>query len=100
MKKISVTAEVTGLLPKISNHARVRMCGRRISEEDIESALLYGRSVHTRGAVIYAVGHKESQQWRMRGVNLERCEGLQVVCSHDGAVITAYRNRNFAALRH
>lgn len=33
------------------------------------------------------------------GVDLSGVEGVQVVCSRDGAILTVYRNKNFRGLR-
>jgi len=75
------------------------MSARRISEDDIALVMTFGRVIHTRGAVIHVIGHRETVRLRQRGVNLERCEGLHVVCSPDGAVITVYRNHDLSSLR-
>ena len=81
----------------LTNHARKRMSGRGIRPEDIDLVLSFGRVTHTRGAVIHVVGQKEIRE---HGRFLERCSGLQVLCSpHDGAVITSYRNHDLKGLR-
>lgn len=87
--------EVCGL----TQHARQRMDMRGFSVSDINQALAYGRKVYVRGALIYAVGRKEISQWIAFGIDLSELEGLQVVCSKDGAIITVYRNRDFRGLR-
>lgn len=84
----------------ITDHARQRMTGRRINNDDVKNALLFGREVHTRGASIFVIGRKEVTRYMEKGVDLRRQEGLQVVCSPDGAVLTVYRNNDFSSLKH
>ena len=83
----------------ITNHGRRRMTGRRISEAALSAVMNYGRVVYVRGAKIYAIGRKEVGAFVRKGVNLADFEGIQVVCSPDGAVMTVFRNRDFRGLR-
>jgi hypothetical protein len=85
--------------PRLTKHARERMNARRVALSEIDAALDFGRLVYTRSAMIYAIGRKEVEQCRRQGIELSRFEGLQVVCSLDGVVITVYRNRNLRGLR-
>lgn len=80
-------------------HARYRMQSRAIPDDAIEATLTYGRRVITRGAEVCAIGRKEVVKFARLGVDLSRFEGVQVVLSGDGAVITVYRNRNFRWLK-
>ena len=68
------------------------MCARRITLDGIRAALDYGRAVYTRGAVIYVLGRKEVKQCRRNHLDISRWNGLQVVCSGGGTILTAYRN--------
>jgi len=83
----------------LTRHARERMGARGLSSTAISAALDYGRVVHTRGAAIHVIGRKEVDWFDRLGIDLSRYEGVQVVCSSDGAVITVYRNRDFRGLR-
>lgn len=83
----------------LTDHARQRMNMRRISSSAIVAVLRYGRVAIVRGAVIYAIGRKEVERFAVEGIDLAPHEGVQVVCSHDGAILTAYRNRDFRGLR-
>ncbi|GAM10334.1 hypothetical protein OR1_02623 [Geobacter sp. OR-1] len=83
----------------LTNHARSRMFSRAISADEIDLVISFGRVIHTRGAAIYVVGHKEVSRYQKHGVNLFRCEGVHVVCSPDGAILTVYRNNDLSALR-
>ncbi|HBG04585.1 MAG: hypothetical protein A2075_21280 [Geobacteraceae bacterium GWC2_58_44] len=86
--------------PCLTKHAGSRMNGRRISVDDVSLVMSYGRSYHVRGAVVYAMGHRDAIVCHNDGLNLERLEGMQVVCARDnGSIITAYRNKDFRGLR-
>jgi len=90
-------ADITGL--GLTQHARGRMCARRITLDGIRAALDYGRVFYARGAMIYVLGRKELEQCRRNHLDISRWNGLQVVCSHDGTILTAYRNKSFRGLR-
>ena len=83
----------------ITQHARKRMTARQISEAALSAVLEYGRVVYVRGAKIYVVGRKEVTKFFRRGVELSDCEGIHVVCTPEGVVLTTYRNRDFRGLR-
>ena len=83
----------------VTHHAWGRMLARHIDGEALEAALLYGRVVHTRGAEFHVIGRKEVERWAAAGVDLAPFEGVQVVCSSEGAVLTVYRNRDLRQLR-
>lgn len=81
-------------------HAGERMTERCLTPNAIEVAEEWGRVVYTRGAVILAIGRKEVATARTTaGVDLSRLEGLTVVTSSEGVVVTAYRNRDLSGLR-
>ncbi|MCA9177469.1 MAG: DUF4258 domain-containing protein [Planctomycetales bacterium] len=84
---------------QLSCHAFERMEQRDIDHEAIEVVLDYGREVYTRGAIVHAIGRREIEHWEREGIDLSRYDGVQVVCSQDGTVLTVYRNRNFRRLR-
>lgn len=75
------------------------MDARSLSADALRSALKYGRTVWTRGGRIYAIGRKEVQYYRAHGINLSRFEGVHVVESADGTILTVYRNRDLRGLR-
>lgn len=83
----------------LTRHARERMVNRGLSLTAIRTALEYGRIVYIRCAEIHVIGRKEVAWFDRLGIDLSPYEGVQVVCSSDGAVITAYRNRDFRGLR-
>ncbi len=83
----------------LTDHARMRMDARRIPTVAVELAFLFGRERHVKGATYFVIGRKEVERHRGAGVELERFEGIQVVCAEDEAVVTVYRNRDFSGLR-
>ena len=84
---------------RLTDHAEKRMTGRRISPEALEAVLAHGRVAYVRGAKVYAIGRKEVDVGRLKGIDLSAFDGIQVVCSIDETVVTAYRNHNFRGLR-
>lgn len=83
----------------LTHHAWQRMCARGFSPQTLDTVLAYGRVARVRGADIYAIGRSEVSQYRNRGVDLEQYEGVQVVCTPQGKILTVYRNRDFRGLR-
>ena len=84
---------------ELTHHAWSRMCARSLSPDMVSRVLNCGRVVHIRGATIYAVGRKEIKRFRNKSIDLSDVEGVQVVCSTSGGIMTVYRNRNFRGLR-
>lgn len=84
---------------EVTQHAWQRMCARSLSRAALDAVLSYGRVIYTRGAAIYALGRKEVARLARRGIDVARFEGVQVVCSPAGKVLTVYRNRDFRGLR-
>ena len=82
-----------------THHLCKRMTARGISETALSAVLEYGRKVYVRGAKIHVIGRKEVQAFLRKGIELADFEGIHVVCSIDGAIMTTYRNRDFRGLR-
>lgn len=91
------TVEEIGIV--MTDHAQTRMFSRRLSERAVQLALAHGREVHTRGAVLYAIGKKEVAKARRTGTDISLFEGVHVVCTSDGCVLTVYRNHDLRGLR-
>jgi hypothetical protein len=75
------------------------MSGRGLSPAAIRLVLNYGRLAHVRGATIYVVGRKEVKRNRQNGIELSSVEGVQVVCTNSGLILTVYRNCDLRWLR-
>ena len=85
---------------QLTRHAWERMSARSLPPDHVRWVLEYGRVVHTRGASIYVIGRRDVERFlREEGVDLSAVEGIQVVCSKDGTVLTAYRNRDLSGLK-
>ena len=54
----------------LTRHATARMAHRGIQPEVIEQVIEYGRTVYTRGAVVYAIGRKEVEWYRQEDIDL------------------------------
>lgn len=79
---------------ELSMHSEKRMSQRGIGEDDILMVLNYGRLLHSRNAYIYVVGKKEVKEAQKEKVNLQKYEGIHVISTIDGTVLTVYRNKN------
>jgi len=89
--------EAMGL--RLTNHAKDRMVGRRLSTTAVSATLDYGRTLHLRGAEIHFLGRREVRKHYRLGVDLSHLEGLMVVCSNEGVILTVYRNKQTPNLR-
>jgi hypothetical protein len=83
----------------LTQHATDRSKTRGIPLEAIEAALDYGKQRAIRGAEVFTIGWREVRFFAQRGIDLARWEGTEVVCAHDGHILTVYRNKNPRALR-
>jgi hypothetical protein len=85
--------------PLLTRHAVNRCQKRGITPAAVLAALEYGHHRAIRGADVYLIGWREVRFFFARGVDLARWEGVEVVCAHDGRVLTAYRNKHMRAMR-
>jgi hypothetical protein len=100
MSLMTIQEKVSGSSqPVLTKHAWERMSARSVSAEAVETALDHGRIVRIRGAEIHAVGRKEVEKLYRDGIDISRFEGVQVVCSPEGTILTVYKNRDFSGLR-
>lgn len=86
-------------LQGLTTHAAVRMQQRGIRPAAVQAALIYGRRIHAKGVTFCVLGRKEVQRGAEQGLDLQDLEGLQVLVSQDGAVVTVYRNRDLHAIK-
>ncbi len=84
--------------PIVTAHARTRMSQRAIRPEILRLAMIFGREVHAANAVFVVVGRREVSEARVDGIDINDLEGIHVVCSRGGDVITVYRDRTLRAL--
>jgi hypothetical protein len=83
----------------LTDHARRRLNARRIPLDAVDFVFRYGRELPSRGAVLHVLGRRELELFRKDGVNVDGYEGVHVVASEEGTVITAYKNRSPHRLR-
>ena len=83
----------------LTHHAKIRMGGRGFASQSIDLVLGYGREIRSRGAVFHVIGKKEIEHFRKLEPRLKDLEGIQVVTSEDGMIITVYRNRDLRQIR-
>jgi hypothetical protein len=86
-------------MPQLSLHAIQRCRTRGIPPEAVEAAIAFGKHRAIRGADIYTLGWRELRRCAHGGIGLSRWAGVEVVCAHDGSVVTVYRNKNPNAMR-
>lgn len=67
---------------------------RRITAADISAVMKYGRLFYARGAVYHVLGRREIKRL-LPIVELQHLDGVHVICSHEGIVITVYRDKGF-----
>lgn len=95
----ATTSQYEEVGQNLTKHALKRIESRRLTLLAVTAALDYGRVVHVRGAEIHAIGRKEVEQCSRWGLDLSAHEGVQVICTAEGAVMTVYRNRDFRGLK-
>lgn len=79
-----------------SDHAMTRMAQRHLSATEVEYVVLYGRRLHTGGAIHCFLRWKDIPQDDRGNANIARLEGTTVLLSADttDTVITVFRNRS------
>lgn len=82
-----------------SQHAEMRMDARSIGAEAIKGVIRCGRVVYVNKAKIFFVGRREVRQHAMHGIDISAWEGIHVVTSLSGVVVTTYRNSDIRHLR-
>jgi hypothetical protein len=85
--------------PTLTLHATDRSRTRGIPTEAIEAVIEFGKHRAIRGADVYTLGWREVRFYAQAGIDLSRWEGIEVVCAHDGQILTVYRNKNPSAFR-
>lgn len=84
----------------VSDHAAKRMSKRGLFPWQIDLVIKYGRRVHSRRAVYYALGRREVSRYQEKMPELVGLESIQVVVNSEQEVIlTVYRNHDFRKIR-
>ena len=82
-----------------SQHARMREGQRGISPKQVVLAFQYGRIIHARRAVYHVIGNKEIEKYGSIEPELKVMNGVQLVMSSNGTVLTAFRNKDLRKVR-
>ena len=98
-RKICQLQDLIQLNGMLSKHALSRMETRGLSEAAVAAVVTYGRFACRSDIGIYVIGRMEVAWYKSKRIDLAAYEGIQVVCSLEGKVITVYRNRNLRGLR-
>lgn len=80
-------------MENVTVHAFRRCAQRQVDNEAIEMVIRHGRKVHRTGVVFYFLGRRDLPEALRRQDRYAKLEGLTLLVSQDGEVITAYRNR-------
>ena len=84
----------------LSTHAKLRMQQRGIDRNHLEQVLRYGRIVRAHGATTFhVVGRREIRRYGLLDPGLSAAEGVHLLLSPEGVVITAYRTHELRKLR-
>ncbi|MEL7308192.1 hypothetical protein CWC26_00995 [Pseudoalteromonas sp. S4488] len=84
---------------KNSQHAQIREGQRGISKKQVMLAYQYGRVIHSRRATYYVIGNKEIEKYGSIEPELKAMNGIQLVMSSNGTVMTAFRNKDLRKIR-
>ena len=89
------------IAPELTNslHAQYREGQRGISKKQVMLAYIYGRVIRSRRAVYRVIGKKEIKKFGNIEPELKKMNGVQLVMSATGTVLTAYRNRDLRKVR-
>lgn len=79
---------------KLSHHARQRSAQSNLLAHDLELVRRYGVLEHRTGVLFYFVRRRDVHRYRTVEPRLARLEGVVMIQSLDGVVITVYRNRH------
>tara|TARA_R110002124_G_scaffold232843_1_gene397899 strand:+ start:426 stop:752 length:327 start_codon:yes stop_codon:yes gene_type:complete len=82
-----------------SRHAKLREDQRGITEKQITLAFQYGRIIHARRATYYVVGKKEIDKHSAVEPALKEMNGIHLVVSSNGTLLTVYKNKDLRKIR-
>ena len=83
-----------------SKHAVKRSSQRGIKPRHVANILKFGRKKHQNGAVYYSIGRREVDKYKSICPGLKEMNGMHLVTSLNGAVITLFRNKDFRLIRY
>lgn len=81
-------------------HAQRRASQRGINSRMVATALRFGRKTYQNGAIYYSIGRKEIRRYQDHFPELKHMNGVHVVLSMTGNILTVFRNQQFNIIRH
>lgn len=97
IKENDQTFEVSELTNSV--HAELRQGQRGITKKQVYLAYQYGRVIHSRRATYHVIGNKEIEKYGSIEPELKEMNGIQLVRSPTGIVITTLRNKDLRKVR-
>lgn len=82
-----------------TRHARMRSDARHLPPAVVEDVLDFGRRVHLRHVDCLVVGRREVKRAGAAGRDIRRAEGVHLILSPSGRLVTLYRDRSLATVR-
>lgn len=83
-----------------SLHANIRAKQRGFTPKQVATIIRFGRKNHQAGAIYYSIGHKEIKRYYKQAPFLQDMNGMHIVMSLDGTILTMFRNRNFKKIHN
>lgn len=77
----------------LSIHAQQRLAQRNLDQHAIDYVLAYGRMIRRTGILFYVLRARDIPLQDRRRGSVSRLIGTTILVSHDGTIITVYRNR-------
>jgi hypothetical protein len=77
----------------LSIHAQQRLAQRNLDQDAIDYVLQHGRVIRRTGILFYVLAARDIPRHDRRNSSVSRLIGTTILVSHDGTIITVYRNR-------
>ncbi len=87
----------------ITNHAETRLNSRRIDDNIVTLALIYGRHFYANGALIYFIGKRDIEKAKKKGVDIRELEGLNLIFNEDNGsmiLLTVFKNKSLKRYKY
>lgn len=84
----------------LTGHAVKRSSQRGMKTKHIANLLKFGRKNYQNGAIYYSIGKKEIAKYKDICPGLKEMNGMHLITSLTGTVITLFRNKDFRLIKH
>lgn len=84
----------------LSIHAYKRSKQRGIKQKTVAHIIRFGRKKYQNGAIYYSVGRKEIKKYIHLCPTLKEMNGMHLVMSPTGTILTLFRNKDFSIIKH